>query len=682
MTTIDSSLRTLFFRFGALEFAVTAVLMPTAKARKHRRKVTRPAPKLSPSPPALTQIPAGSMPPMQDVESSGSRAAVVLRRRVAPAIVLAVITLALYYQVIHHPFANYDDGEYVVDNYKIHQGITLATVRWASTSIEHANWHPITWLSHALDWRLFGSSAAGHHFTSLLLHILNSVLLFFFLAGVTRSTVRSLLVAALFALHPINVESVAWVAERKNVLCTFFFLLALMAYARYARRPNVGRYLLVALLFTFGLASKPMAVTFPFVVLLLDYWPLQRIWGWSKPSQVFPAPQFAAWRLGMEKLPLLALSAAASILTLIAQQKVHAIRPATVYLRIENAIFSYATYLWKVIWPARLAVLYPYPLGGIPAWRLTIAGLLLITVSAWVWRERTRFPYLITGWLWFLGMLVPVIGLIQVGEQGMADRYAYLPLLGIFMMAVWGGFDLVQHAAKKVRWLAGCAAVLALIALTGLTWRQLGFWQTNYDLWAHTAAVTENNVAAEDVAGSELLLQAMNKGIHYSSAAQVHFQRAIQINPKDPEALMNIGADLRIHGKVTEALEKYKLALQYVDDDFLKSKIINDIGEAYEHLGDFNTAREYYKQGLRISPGKDNNSFVAYARTFTDEKIARLEATLGLHPTASGYWQLGQLQDEGGYTAEARASYQRALELDPKLDEARIALARDSNNKP
>ena len=598
--------------------------------------------------------------------------------------VLALMTFAIYYQVIHHPFSNYDDGEYVGQNFKIQQGITRATVRWALTSTEHANWHPLTWLSHALDWQVFGSLAAGHHFTSLLLHVLNVVLLFFLLAGVTRSTARSLLVAALFALHPINVESVAWVAERKNVLCTFFFLLALLAYARYARRPNVGRYGLVALLFACGLASKPMVVTFPFVLLLLDYWPLQRIKGWSNPSPAFPAPQFAAWRLGLEKVPLIALSAADCVLTLIAQHRVNAIRPATAFpfsLRIQNAIFSYATYLWKVIWPARLAVLYPYPGGGIPAWRLTIAALLLIAVSLWVWRERSR-PYLLMGWLWFVGMLVPVIGLIQVGEQGMADRYAYLPLMGIFMMVVWGGFDLSQNAAKRVRWPAGVAAVLVLFALAGFTWRQVGFWRTNYDLWAHTAAVTENNAVAEDVAGSELLLRAMNNGIHNSSEAQVHFQRAIRINPKDSEALMNIGADLQVHGKMAEALQKYKLALQYVDDDFLKAKIITDIGAAYEQLGDFATAREYYRQGLQLSPGADNSSFLGYARTFTDEKIADLAATLATHPTAKGYWQLGQLQDEGGYTAGARTSYQRAIELDPSLQAARTALIRDSTGKP
>jgi protein O-mannosyl-transferase len=605
------------------------------------------------------------------------------RRQIGAAVVLALITFSLYYQVIHHPFSNYDDGEYVGDNARIHHGLTLATLRWALTSTEHANWHPVTWLSHALDWRLFGPMAAGHHFTSLLLHVLNVVLLFFFLVRVTRSA-RSLAVAALFALHPINVESVAWIAERKNVLCTFFFLLALLAYAGYARRPNVGRYLLVAVLYVFGLAAKPMVVTFPFVLLLLDYWPMQRIQGLSEPSPAFPAPQFAPWKLVLEKLPLLLLSVGGAVLTVIAQRQANAIRPVTAFpfwLRIENAIFSYATYLWKTIWPVKLAVLYPYPAGGIAVWRLVLAALVLLAITAWVWRDRERRPYLLTGWLWFLGMMVPVIGLVQVGEQGMADRYAYLPLIGVFIMVVWLAIDLTQNADQTLRWSAAAAAGVVFLALALLTYRQIGFWNTNYDLWAHTAAVTDNNVDAEDVAGSELLLQAMNKGLSYSPEAQVHFQRALKMNPNDSEALMDIGADLQAHGKVSEALADYNLALKHVEDNFLRTKILSETASAYEQMGNFLAAREYYRQALQVAPSADSTDFIGYARTFTDEQIVRLSSTLAKHPTAKGYLQLGQLQDAGNYIAGARESYQRAIELDPNLDAARIALKHDSKAK-
>lgn len=644
--------------------------MPTAaKRRKKSRKSSLRRPIAVPAPVAI--IDRSVEVPAKPLE---------LRPRVAAIIVLALVTLAVYYPVIHHPFSNYDDAEYVTDNTAIQHGITLSFLRWAATSTEHANWHPVTWISHALDWKLFGPMAAGHHFTSLLLHALNVVLLFWFLTAVTKSMPRSLLVAGLFALHPMNVESVAWIAERKNLLCTFFFLLALLAYARYARRPAVGRYLLVALVFALSLASKPMVVTFPFVLLLLDYWPLQRIQGWIAPSLEFPAPQFPFWKLVLEKLPLLALSAADCVLTVIAQQKVSAIRAGAAFplsLRLENVIFSYAAYLWKLIWPVHLAVLYPYPTGGIAAWRLAICAALVIAISILVWRRRTQ-PYLLTGWLWFLGVFVPVIGVIQVGEQGMADRYAYLPLIGVFLAIVWGGFDVAQAAGKRATSSAAIAAVVILAGLAGLSRRQLGFWSSNYDLWAHTAAVTENNVAAEDVAGSELLLRAMNQGLNYSSEAQVHFQRALQINPNDSEALMDVGADLQIHGKLPEALEHYQHALRYVDDDFLKGKILSDIGSAYEHMGDFNIARAYYLQGLQISPGKDNSSFLGYARTFTDEKIATLAPTVAAHPTADGYLQLGQLQDAAGYTALASASYQRALKLDSNLQAARAALDQDS----
>jgi protein O-mannosyl-transferase len=603
------------------------------------------------------------------------------RHRVAPALLLALLTFALYVQVLHHPFVNYDDAEYISDNTNIQHGVNWAMLRWAMASTEHANWHPVTWLSHALDWQLFGSHPLGHHLTSLLLHVANVVLLFLFFAGVTNSTARSLLIAALFAVHPLCVETIAWVSERKNVLCTTLFLLAMMVYARYARRPNIGRYLAVTLLFALALASKPMVVTLPFVLMLLDYWPLQRIKGWSQPSVDFHAPQFPAWRLALEKLPLLVLSVADGVVTVIAQQKVHAIRSGAAYplwLRVENAIFSYAAYLWRTVFPVHLAVLYPYPSGGLPLLRVILSALLLITITVLALHERRR-PYLLTGWLWFLGMFVPVIGLVQVGEQGMADRYAYLPLIGMLLFLVWGGFDLVQMASSRVRWLTGAAAGTVLVVFAFLSVRQLGFWKSNLDLWSHAVAVTKNNGVAEDVVGSELLTDAMNRGLRYSDEARVHFENAARINPQDSEALMNIGAGLQVQGRLQEAIEKYKLALQYVNDEWLRARIVRDMASAYEERGDFATARSYYQQAMQISPKADNAAFFGFARTFTDEKIVALGAKLASNPTAKGYFDLGQLQDAGGYTAAAESSYQRALALDSHLEEARAALAHDSS---
>jgi protein O-mannosyl-transferase len=601
--------------------------------------------------------------------------------RLAPAILLTLITLTVYLQVVHLPFTNYDDGEYVQNNPDIQRGLTTATVRWALTSTEHANWHPLTWISHTLDWQLFGDNAAGHHFTSLLLHVLNVLLLFFLLARITGSTARSLFVAALFAVHPINVESVVWIAERKNVLCTLFFLLTLVAYSWYARRPNVGRYSAMALLFALALSAKAMVVTLPFVFLLLDFWPLQRIKNWSQPSVAFPVPQSPAWKIALEKLPLLAMSAGVSVLTMIAQHKANAIKSAKFSLsaRMANAVVSYATYLWKTVWPMRLAVFYPHFAGRVGTWRVLLCGLLLVAVSAWVWRERAR-PYLVVGWCWFLGMMVPVIGLVQVGDQGMADRYAYLPLIGIFVALVWGVADLVETGQVEVRRSVIVVAMLALIFFSVLASRQVHTWRTPYDLWSQAIAVDPNNGIAEDVVGSEILMGALNRGLATSSEAQVHFQRALQIDPKDSDALLNIGADLQARGKIQEAIAKYKEASQYVEDTSLKTRILSDLASAYERVPDIATSRKYYLEALNLGPKKDPTAFAGFARTFTDEQIAELARTLSTKPTAEGYVKLGQLQESAGSTEDAIASYRRALQIDPRSEAARSALRRFPNS--
>ncbi|MBZ5679198.1 MAG: hypothetical protein LAO24_03720 [Acidobacteriia bacterium] len=605
------------------------------------------------------------------------------KHRIAPAILLVLVTLAIYYPVVHHPFTNYDDGEYVHDNPNIQNGITPAMLRWAFTSIEHANWHPLTWISHALDWQLYGWDPSGHHLTSLLIHALSVVLLFLFLAQVTRSTARSMLAAALFAVHPVSVESVVWIAERKNVLCTLLFLLALLAYAFYVRRPGVIRYLLTALLFAASLAAKPMTVTFPFVLLLLDFWPLQRIQGWTQPSPNLPAPQLQVWKIALEKLPLLALSIADSAVTMRAQAvAIRSAHQSPLISRVENAIVSYARYLWNAVWPTRLSVLYPFPSAGWPGWRALLSAVLLVSTSVWVWRERTRHPYLITGWCWFLGMLVPVIGLVQVGEQAMADRYAYLPLIGIYVAAIWVLSDVAQKTSVRVRRYVAVAAGIILLSFSFLAWRQVGLWHSNLELWSHAVEVTENNNAAEDVVGSELFTDAKNKGLRYSDEARVHFQNALRIDPKDSQALLYLGMDLQARGQLQEAIDRYRLALLYGDDNWLKSKILSGIAGCYELQGDFVAARQYFSDALKVNPKPDSESFLGLARTFTDEQIVKLIATLNSHPTAQGYWQLGQLQEAGGYNSAARSSYQYALQLDPHLEAARVALSRSTSNLP
>lgn len=375
---------------------------------------------------------------------------------------LSLITLAAYNGVSGNDFVNLDDQAYVVENAQVRQGLTWQTIRWAFSSLEQGNWHPLTWISHALDCQVYGLAPAGHHITSLIFHLLNVLLLFWLLWRATGMVGRSFLAAALFAAHPFNVESVAWIAERKNVLSTLFFLLTLGAYGWYARKPGWKRYAVVGLLFAAGLAAKPMLVTLPFVLLLLDYWPLRRIAGWGEASQAFPIPRLPASQLALEKLPLLLLSAASSVVTVIAQAGGGAVASLQIIpydARVENALRSYALYLWKAIWPLGLAAYYPSPLD--PAYGpegktagmfgvAVLSGLMIASASVAVWRLRREQRYAATGWLWFLGTLVPVIGIVQVGTQAMADRYAYIPIIGlcVLLCGVWRTW---QKSGRSVR---------------------------------------------------------------------------------------------------------------------------------------------------------------------------------------------------------------------------------------
>ena len=372
---------------------------------------------------------------------------------------LLVATLALYHPVIHYPFANADDDSYISDNVHVEYGFEPDTVKWAFTTFHDANWHPLTWLSHALDCHLYSLDAGKHHQTNVILHAVNAVLLFWVLLRATGYVGRSAMVAALFALHPINVESVVWISERKNVLSMLFFLLALGAYRWYALRPRVGRYSAVALLFAMGLMSKPQVITFPFLLLLWDYWPLRRMSAENEAASgtltraVLPLRSF--WWLLWEKLPLFALSAASAVITVKAQRSGGAMSGALnsypFPLRLENAIVSYGRYVGKAIWPSRLAFMYPH--SSFAVWQVAAASLVLIVITTGVIAERRR-RYLLVGWFWFLGTLVPMIGLVQVGAQAMADRYAYLPFVGLFMMICWGVAEWADHRHLSLAWLA------------------------------------------------------------------------------------------------------------------------------------------------------------------------------------------------------------------------------------
>jgi len=596
---------------------------------------------------------------------------------VAGCLLLAIATFAIYSPVLRHPFVHYDDQDYVTENTHVQAGLTAKTIAWAFTATEADNWHPLTWLSHMLDCQFYGLNPSGHHLTSILLHLLNVILLFLLLTWATGSMGSSLLVAALFAVHPLNVESVAWVAERKNVLSTLFFLLTIGAYSWYAVKPSVKRYLGFAALFLLGLASKPMVITLPFVLLLLDFWPLERIQGWSKetspvprsrrnrksPSEVSvsdmqlavtPAP-FS--RLVLEKLPLLAFSAGSAAITIVAQRTaaIRSLQRFSLGVRLENAIYAYASYVWKAFWPTQLAAYYPHPGNTLDAWRFCLAALFLVAVSALVWKLRRTCRYLVTGWLWYLGTLVPVIGILQVGDQAMADRYAYIPLIGIFVMVVFGAADWANCKAVALQTRVA-TAVLVLAVLSFLTWRQIGYWQSDYDLWSHTLQVTKENHVAEESISKALLMEGR------AEEAVPGLQKASSLTPEDPDKHANLGAALAQCGRLQEAIKEYQAAIPLTPNLTLQIRFYESIATLYEALGDYSKVREAYRQALQVAPKQSS------------EMIQRLSQDIATESEGGRYLQLGLLLQEAGKSTEARSAFQEALRLDPTLESARQAL--------
>ncbi|HEV2401226.1 MAG TPA: tetratricopeptide repeat protein [Candidatus Sulfotelmatobacter sp.] len=582
-------------------------------------------------------------------------------------LLLAVVTLALYNPVNRHPFVNYDDDRYVTENPHIRQGLTGDTITWALTSTEQANWHPLTWMSHALDISLFRLNPAGHHFTSVIIHIANAILLFLLLMWATNRLGPSLFVAALFALHPVNVESVAWIAERKNVLCTFFFFLSIWGYGWYAKKPDWKRYLVVAAAFAAGLAAKPMVITLPFVLMLLDYWPIER-------TQESNARRAEPWtKLVIEKIPLLALSTASAVITMHAQQIGGAVRSTQQFplgVRLANAVNACATYLWKMIWPTRLAPLYPHPGDSLSVWQVATASLVLLAITAAVVKFR-RHRYLPVGWFFFLGNLVPVIGLVQVGEAAMADRYSYVPLIGVFVMISFGLADVAQATNQKL--VPVLAAAAALIALSFATNRQISYWQSNEDLWSHTLAVTQNNFVAEDNLGGALILQGKEEEAH------AHFESAALINPKDAMSHSNVGTYDLQHGHMQEAIQQYQTAIALTSDAGLLAQTYANLGAAYRAVGDNEQAKENYNHALRLNPNQFNAllglGLVAQKQGNLTEAITNLSRSVELQPTAQGYLSLGRALAQSGRNDDALAAFNQAIKISPDLTEAQQAAA-------
>jgi len=643
---------------------------------------------------------------------------------------LAITTLAAYWGVQRHDFT-FDDDSYIVGNTQIQDGLNAKSLRWAFTSTEEANWHPITWLSHIVDVQLFGLDAGKQHVTNLLLHMANAILLLLLLFRLTGALWRSAFVAALFALHPLHVESVAWIAERKDVLSTLFWLLTLFAWLAYVRSKKAGPYALTLALFALGLMAKPMLVTLPFTLLLLDFWPLHRLTlplrGRSKEIKAL------LW----EKAPLFAMAAASGVITFIAQRSGGAVQTLAglpLSERAANAARGYVAYLGKTFWPSALAVYYPHLRAGLfAASTIAAIGALAVLTVVILRLGRKAAPYLSFGWLWYLGTLVPVIGLVQVGDQAMADRYTYMPLVGIFTAAVWGTADLardnrvLRHAAMGMG-----LAVLAVLLI--LTRRQAAYWADEETLFGHTLAVTSNNWLAHTNYGLALyqkgrIKEALahykeavridpdafdahnNLGVAYNNGGRVdeaiaqyhealriqprsavafynlglalakknlwseaitHYQKALQFKPDLPEARLNLGLALKHENRTSEALEQFEAARRLKPR---ASQVLNEMGMAYETMGSYPEAIAHYQAALKLKPDFAealNNLGVALAKAGrTPEAIECLTKAATRYPElADAQSNLGNALKQAGRLEEAAAHYREALKVKPDFPEA------------
>ena len=499
-------------------------------------------------------------------------------------IALAVLTWFVFSQTLWHDFINYDDPRYVYENTKITSGLSLSGIAWAFTHIHSMNWHPLTTMSHMLDCQFYGLKAGWHHFTNVLLHTIGVILLFLALQVMTGALWRSAFVAAVFAIHPLHVESVAWIAERKDVLSGVFFMLTLLAYAHYVRLPSLGRYMLVVFAFACGLMSKPMLVTLPFVLLLLDYWPLDRLKG-----------QF--WTRALEKLPLIAVSVGSSIVTLVAQKgAVGWTEELPILERINNAIVSYVLYIWQMLLPINLAVFYPHPENRLPLWEIISSGLLLICATAVAIAVRKRRPYFLTGWLWYLGMLVPVIGLVQVGWQGRADRYTYLPQIGLYVAVAWAVADLTARWRHQ-RTVISAAAILVIGLFSVAGWVQTSYWRDSETLFKHALAVTTNNDVAEN-----------NLGIVFLGQGKVDeaislLQAAVDLRPDNSPAHENLAKALIQKGQVSDALIHYRKLLELQPDNI---EVHNIVGTVLVQQRRVSEGIEEWQKVLTIQPDNGN----------------------------------------------------------------------------
>lgn len=590
------------------------------------------------------------------------------------------VTFAGFEPVRNHAFLNIDDNFYVTDNPPVKSGMTLKGVIWAFTAMHAANWHPLTWLSHMLDCQLYGLDPSGHHLTNLVFHLASVLMLFLVLARMTGSLWRSSFVAALFALHPLRVESVAWVAERKDVLSGFFWMLTMWTYVRYIERPRLNRYLLVLLSFSLGLLSKSMLVTLPFVLLLLDYWPLGRFQfahlkknpkpSISKQNDV-GGQKSIPFSLLWEKVPFFILSAVSSVLTIIAQHKIGTVAPLELYpidIRIANALVSYVRYIGKMIWPHGLAVFYPHPVT-LPAWEVIGSGLLLAGISVLVIWIARRHPYHAVGWLWYLGTLVPVIGLVQVGAQAMADRYTYLPLIGLFIMIAWGVPEQLAMGRYR-RVILSVSAGIVLMMLMMITRLQIKHWQNDLTLFDHSLAVTSDNYFVHNSLGIVLSRQGKTE------EAIAHYNEALRITPYNANIHNNLGVALSRQGKIGEAMAHYGEALR-IQPGYVEAH--NNLGVALAGKGKIEEAMAHYVEALRIDPRHSNvhyNMGIALGEQGKiEEAIAHFTEAIRIKPDDMlAHHNLGIALARQGKIQEAITRFKKALQINPGYAEGHLNL--------
>lgn len=591
------------------------------------------------------------------------------------AVGLVVLTLACYWKVQGFDFVNYDDPVYVTSNYYTQSGIGWKSLSGAFTDLRISNWHPLTMLSHALDWQLFGDKAGGHHWTNVVFHMLNTALLFFLLNRLTGAIWRSAMVAALFAVHPINVESVAWVAERKNVLSTFFWILTMLFYVWYVQKPGWKRYLPVLGCFTLGLMSKPMLVTLPFTLLLLDYWPLNRTpidtRGAGEASKGLVVKK-TRWRfLVLEKIPLFILTVFSIGLTIQAAKSFGTLSGIPYLQRLSNALLSYVFYLQKLFWPSDLAAFYPF--AYVPVYQALLSALVLLLITVVCCNFYKERPYLAWGWFWYLGTLVPVIGIVQVGMQSAADRYAYVPFIGLFVALCWLAADLIKGRIL-IKKAAFVGAILIPAVLIFATQHQLDFWKNSWTLFSRALAVTQDNYIAHVGLGNELIKQ------EKVDEAILHFIRSININPNNPAnyiAFVNLGNAWKVKNKTDAAIDAYQNALRinpkYDEAHFRLGFLYFQTGRVEEAIDEYRKAIALYDD-TPLYHGSLGNAYITQGKI--DEAIRSFQKVLSIQPhNLFACNNLGMLYLRQGKMDQALIHFQKAVDIQPQFANAHYRLS-------